>query len=101
MANISSALQALYARILDGSGQSSPAQRRAAFDGVSEPELQQLIEKVRVQAHRIVDEDVQRVLAAGFSEDQVFELAVCAAVGKAKQQYDAALTALAAASGKE
>jgi hypothetical protein len=34
------------------------------------------------------------VRAAGLSEDQVFEIVVCAAVGQADRQYRAALDAL-------
>jgi hypothetical protein len=35
------------------------------------------------------------------SEDQIFEIAVCAAIGQATRQYDTALAALDAATGKE
>jgi len=40
-------------------------------------------------------------MAAGFSEDQIFEVVVCAAIGQATRQRDAALAALAAATEKE
>jgi hypothetical protein len=38
---------------------------------------------------------------SGLSEDQVFEIVVCAAIGQATRQYDTALAALEAATGKE
>lgn len=102
MADITAARHALYARILDGDGHSSPAQRHAAFDGTSESrQLSELLEKVRLHAHRVTDADVERALSAGLTEDQLFELSVCAAVGQAGRQYEAARAALAAASGKE
>ena len=34
---------------------------------------------------------------SGLTEDQIFELVVCAAVGQATRQYESALEALAAA----
>ena len=39
----------------------------------------------------MTDEDVAAARAAGFSEDQIFELMVCAAVGAADRQYDSAM----------
>jgi alkylhydroperoxidase family enzyme len=102
MADIAGARRALQERLLDGEGHSSPAQRRAAFEGASAAQpLGGLLEKVRLHAHRVTDADVKQALASGLTEDQVFELAICAAVGQAGRQYDVALTALAAASGKE
>jgi hypothetical protein len=41
------------------------------------------------------------VKQSGLSEDQVFEIVVCAAIGQASRQYNAALGALEAATGKE
>jgi len=102
VADIAAARQALYARILAGTGHSDPAQRRAAFEGTSQSQpARELLEKIRLHAHRVTDADVQQARAAGLTEDQLFELAVCAAVGQAGRQFDAALAALAAASGKE
>jgi alkylhydroperoxidase family enzyme len=78
------------------------AQRRGAFEnaGLAEP-LRTLIVKVARQPTRISDEDVAAVTASGLSEDQVFELVVCAAVGQATRQYEAALGVLAAAMGDD
>ncbi len=94
--------KALVARILEGDGYASPTQRRAAFDnaGLTEP-VSTLIDKVANWSFKITDEDIAAAKAAGLSEDQIFELVVCAAVGQANRQYDNALAALAAASGEE
>jgi hypothetical protein len=42
----------------------------------------------------VTDEDVEAVKAAGLSEDDIFELAVCAALGQSARQLAAALAAL-------
>jgi hypothetical protein len=41
------------------------------------------------------------VKASGLSEDQIFEIVVCAAIGQAVRQHDTALAALEAATKKE
>src|SRR5262245_37151004 len=105
MADIRLARQALITRILDGDGHASRAQRRAAFDnaGLAGP-LAALIEKVAHRPSQVTDEDVAAARRDGLSEDQLFEIVVCGAIGEATRQQDAALAALAAAaaaSGKE
>jgi len=47
------------------------------------------------------DEDITAARASGISEDQIFEIAVCAAVGQATRQYETAFAALEAAAAKE
>ncbi|HET6732629.1 hypothetical protein, partial [Mycobacterium sp.] len=71
---------------------------RAAFDnaGLDEP-MRTLIQKVTYHASSVTDDDVTAVRDAGLSEDQVFEIVVCAAVGQASRQYENALAALASA----
>jgi hypothetical protein len=88
--------RALVERILEGDGRAARAQRRAAFDNAvpSEP-LQTLIRKVATEPTRIADEDFAVVRACGLTEDEIFELVICAAVGQATRQYQAALEALA------
>jgi hypothetical protein len=99
MANIRQARQAVIARILEGEGTTSLAQRRGAFDGAGLPEpLSTLVEKVAKHAHDVTDDDIAAARASGLSEDQIFEIVVCAAVGQATRQYDAAFAALDAAS---
>jgi hypothetical protein len=101
MSNIKQARKALTIRILEGQGKASPSDRRAAFNNSGLPEpLGTLVEKVARHAHRITDEDIAATRKSGLSEDQVFEIVVCAAIGQAARQYDAALAALEAAAGR-
>jgi len=87
--------QALVTRILEGDGKASRVERRAAFEngGLSDP-LRTLIDKVARQPTRVTDEDITNVEASGKSEDEIFELVVCAAIGQATRQYETALEAL-------
>jgi hypothetical protein len=86
--------EAAVARAVEGAGHASPAQRRAAFanQGVAEPQ-RALIDKVTRHAYKVTDDDVRAAVATS-SEDQVFELAVCAAFGQATRQLESALAAL-------
>jgi hypothetical protein len=98
MVDIRKRCKTLVTRILEGGGQASHAQRRAVFDNaVLDEPLATLIRKLTNRAHEITDQDVAAVRALGLSEDQIFEIAVCAAVGQATRQYDAALAALESA----
>jgi hypothetical protein len=88
----------LVSRVLEGTGRAPHAQRRAAFDnaGLDEP-LSTLVDKVALRPTRVTNEDFAAVQATGLSEDQVFELVICAALGQATRQYEMALAALAEA----
>ena len=102
MSDIKQALKAVVKRILEGDGQASVAQRRAAFDNaVADQPLGALVQKVALRPSTVTDEDVTAVKESGLSEDQIFELVVCSAIGQAKRQYDAALEALASATRSE
>jgi len=102
MSDIKQAQKELQTRILEGDGRASASDRRAAFDnhGLAEP-LRTLVDKVALNPLRVTDEDIAAARASGLSEDQVFELVVCAAVGQATRQYDTALAALETAAGKK
>jgi hypothetical protein len=102
MVAINQARSALVARILEGEGKASHGQRRAAFDnaGLTDP-LRTLIDKVARHAYKITDDDITGARASGLSEDQIFEVVVCAAIGQATRQYETALAALKAATAKE
>lgn len=82
-------------RLLNGDGITSLSVRREAFDnaGLAEP-LGKLIDKVALRPTAITDEDIAKVRASGFSEDEIFEFLVCAAVGQATRHYESALEAL-------
>lgn len=98
MSDVTRARERLVARILEGDGMASHAQRRAAFDntGLAEP-LSTLIGKLTKHSHKVTDEDIAAARASGLSEDQIFEIVVCAAIGPATRQHDTALAALDAA----
>jgi len=98
MANIEKARKALLRRILEGDGKTSTLERRSAFSNgdLSEP-LRQLVDKVAVDTRAVGDDDFNQARQLGFSEDQIFEIVVCAAIGQATRQYDAAKAALEAA----
>jgi hypothetical protein len=89
------AYRTVVTQVLEGDGRASRAARRSAFEnaGLDEP-LRTLIDKVARQPTRVTDEDIAAVLASGDSEDQIFELVVCAAIGAATRQYESALHAL-------
>jgi hypothetical protein len=101
MADITRARIALIKRMLEGDGRAPTTQRRAAFNnvGLAEP-VATLVDKVAKCSHKLTDGDIAAAKASGHSEDQIFELVVCAAVGQASRQYDAALDALRAAREK-
>ena len=102
MSDIGQGRKALASRVLEGDGKASPSERRAAFNnsGLAKPAAT-LVDKVANHAFRITDEDFAAVRESGLSEDQVFEIVVCAAIGQASRQYDGAFAALEAASASE
>lgn len=102
MSDIREAREALVARILGGNGTTSLTQRSEAFNNAwrTKP-TSTLIERVATHARKVSDEDITAAKESGLSEDQVFEIVVCAAVGQATRQYDAALAALREAESNE
>ena len=101
MSDVRVARKALVIRILEGGGKSSHFERQAAFNesGLAGA-IGTLVDKVAMDAYRVTDDDIAAARASGLSEDQVFEIAVRAAVGQAARQYDAAMAALEAATEK-
>lgn len=98
MSDITSLHKSLVARVLEGEGHASPEIRSAAFnnEGLTEP-ASTFVEKVTHRATTVTDADIDALLKAGLSEDQIYEIAVCAAIGQATRQYENALAALSAA----
>ncbi len=68
---------------LQGPATLSPEVRQtAARAALEEPDVvQRYVEKVAKHAYTVTDEDVQQLLKAGYSEDQIFELTVSVALG--------------------
>lgn len=94
--------RAAVARAVEGAGKASKERRRAAFesaggDGAAGPAAARLVAKVAEAAWTISDEDVAAAKAEALSEDEIFELVVCAAYGQATRQLEAGLAALAEA----
>jgi hypothetical protein len=94
--------QALVDRVLNGEGTAAAEQRARAFsnEGLSPP-LQSLIGKVAARPVQVAEADFAAARASGLSEDQLFELVICAAVGESARMYEAGLAALAEATGSE
>jgi alkylhydroperoxidase family enzyme len=91
---------ALVDRVLNAEGRASAGQRASAFSNADvPPPLRALIGKVATRPAQVTDADFAAARASGFSEDQLFELVICAAVGQSARLYDAGLAALAEAAG--
>jgi alkylhydroperoxidase family enzyme len=61
---------------------------------VAPPEFAAYLEKVRLHAYKVTDEDVQRLKDEGFSEDEIFEQTVSAAAAAGFERLDAGLGTL-------
>ena len=80
--------------VLRGPGHLDPGIRDSIAARREVPEeLRALVEKVAREAYRVTDDDFSAPRAR-FSEDQVFEAVVSAAVGAARDRLEAALEAL-------
>jgi hypothetical protein len=98
MADIKQARQTVLDTVLGPNGKSTQAARKAAFANTDVPApVRALVEKVAKHAYKVVDEDIAAAKAQGMTEDELFELVVCAAIGQASRQYEGALAALAKA----
>ena len=78
-------------RALHGAGTTSGDVRRAAFDNADGVPARALVDKVANSAWKVTDEDIAAAKQAGLSDDAIFELVVCAALGQATRQLEAAL----------
>ena len=98
MTDWSRARAAVIDRVLAGDGETTIAERRAAFENEAAPTpARALLDKVARHAWRVTDADVLAAKTAGLTEDRVFELVIAAALGKASRQYETAAAALNAA----
>jgi alkylhydroperoxidase family enzyme len=72
------------------------AELRAASqpDRQAPPDFAPYLEKVGRHAYEVTDADVQRLKDAGFSEDEIFEHTVSAAVAAGLERLDAGLQSL-------
>jgi hypothetical protein len=89
------ALNAVVDRALLGSGVADAGARRAAFDNAGVDERARgLIDTVARNAWKVTDGQVEAAKRAGLSEDEIFELVVCAALGQSTRQLASALAAV-------
>src|SRR5262249_17510231 len=81
--------------VLDASATADATLRRAAYRGagLAEP-LSGYVEKLRLHAYRVEDNDIERLRAAGYSEDQIFEVTIAAALGASDARLRVGLAAL-------
>ncbi len=90
----------LRERVLDGPGRLDPGVRRAASRRALEdlPEaVRGYVAKVHDHAYKVTDDDVAALLAAGYGEDEVFELTAAAAVGAGLMRLEVARRAMGGA----
>ena len=94
-------LQELERRLLDRPGTLDPAVRRVIGTGGDPPApLEGYVEKVRLHAYKVTDQDIADLRAAGYSDDQIFELTVATAYGAARLRLNRGMAA-AGGSGSE
>jgi hypothetical protein len=89
-------ISALHLSILQLSGMTESTVRDAAFRGGPLPApLHEYVEKIRgTTSYRITDDDIKKLLGAGYSQDAIFEITVAAALGAATERLALGLTAL-------
>ncbi|HEU5200369.1 MAG TPA: hypothetical protein VFU32_12075 [Ktedonobacterales bacterium] len=88
--------------VLAGPGQlAAEVRRAAAFSGVLPAELAAYVRNVSQHAYKVTDEEVAALLRAGYSEDQLFELTVSAALGAGLARLKAGQAALEQASPEQ
>ena len=80
---------ATSAAVLRSAGTVPADLRRAIAAGQPPAELAPLIEKIRSRAHTVSDQDVE-ALKHRYTEDQLFEIIVAAALGAADERRSAA-----------
>jgi hypothetical protein len=84
----------VFRRVFEGPGQSDAAVRRAAAEGAGVPaDLAALVDKIHRHAYKVTDEDLAR-LRTTYSDDEMFEVVVGAALGASRKRLFAGLAAL-------
>ena len=96
--------------LLNNSGSCAPALRQAVEahaarlsggdrDAPKIPEaLVTYVDKVTLRAYEVTDQDVQQLKDAGYSEDAIFEITLCASVGASLARLERGMQALREAS---
>jgi alkylhydroperoxidase family enzyme len=81
------AVQAYAARLSGGDREASPIPE----------ELVGYVDKVTLHAYQITDQDLWRLKDAGYSEDAIFEITLCASVGAGLARLERGLRAVSGA----
>lgn len=101
-------VERLRAAVLQGKGKTDPALRQAvaarsaelgggpaAPPGAGIPAgLRDFVDKTALHAYRITDEEVEALRRAGYSEDEIYDVAVSAAIGGGLARLERGLAAL-------
>jgi alkylhydroperoxidase family enzyme len=88
-------LAALLRAVLQSPGATEPGVRQAIFRGTPQDgPIGAYVELVRGQSYRVSDEDVQRLLESGMSQDAIFEVTVVAALGAATERLEVGMRAV-------
>jgi hypothetical protein len=85
--------RATHRAVMEGPGQTGASLRQQVALGQPPAELEALVRKIREHAYRVTDADVDG-LRSRYSEDQLFEIIVAAAVGAAEHRLQRAMAAL-------
>ena len=86
----------LRRQVVDGRGRLDASIRRAAFEGSPVPSsLAAYTTKVRTCAYKVTDADIEAMRAAGWNEEQIFELTVATALGAANTRQARVRAAMA------
>jgi hypothetical protein len=94
MAHPLSALQRATRRtVLDGPGHVDLVVRQQIARGEAPAELAALVRNIRDHAYRVTDADIE-ALRTRYSEDQLFEIVVAAALGAAEHRLERARAAV-------
>ena len=81
---------------VDGPGTLDPGIRRAVYTGgvIADAAAARYVDTVVRHAYRVTDGDVEALRRSGWSEAQILELTIAAALGAGSRRLDAALAAV-------
>ena len=82
--------RATHHTVLEGPGHTATRLRQEVADAEAPADLAPLVDKIRNHAYRVTDADID-ALRATYSEDQLFEIIVSAALGAAEHRLARAL----------
>lgn len=91
--SLSNLLAATRDAVINGPGVTDPSLRDQVAHGRAPADLEVLVRKIRDHAYTVTDEEVA-VLRARYSEDELFDVIVAAAIGAAQDRLTSALAAL-------